>query len=165
MLGHFRSPAAPGKVRGVPTSLSVSLPTRQLTLGGVISAVAHMDFCFERCPISFRPASILWCSAGTALSRSPHWTGLTLRPCRERYKTRNPTESTSSKGGHTPDQLMPPLPSTTRSFPLQSHRFVFPPPSHLSYVSSLAALLIMARGTMCGLRNQKSVKTGRKDAP
>ena len=75
-LGTF---APPGNVRGVPTSLSVSLPTRQLTLGGVISAVAHMDFCFERCSISFRPASPLWCSTGTALSRSPHWTGLTLR--------------------------------------------------------------------------------------
>ena len=94
MLGHFRPAADPGKVRGVPTSLPVSLPTRQLTLGGVISAV-------ERCPISFRPASILWCSAVTALSRSPHCTGLTLRPCRERYKTRSLTESTSSKGGHT----------------------------------------------------------------
>ena len=83
-LGTFPIlPAPPGQVGRVPTSRPVSLPARPLTLVDVVSAVAHIDVFFERCPISSRLASPLWCSSGTALARSPHWTP---RLCRERYK-------------------------------------------------------------------------------
>ena len=161
MLGHFRPPAAPGKVRGVPTSLSVSLPTRQLTLGGVTSAVAHMDFCFERCPISFRPASPLWCSTGTALSRSSHWTGLTLRPVQNEKPHR---VHQFQRWSHPPTSSChlfhrPPGPSLSDPADSSSHHL------RTSAVSALLLPSSLWQEAPCADYDQKSVKTARKDPP